>query len=126
MKNHVDGTQPASGGALEARGFFTLFNRLVDGGWLATLGESPLKVLLVFLRHADAAGCAFPTPDSISTKCGINIRNAYKALAKLSKLGLLQIIDPGGGRGSPAVRRVVIPTETLSPSDTLSTDKPCL
>ena len=105
-------------------GFFSLFNALVDGGWLARLGAMPLKVLLVFLRHADATGCAYPTASSISAKCGIGIRNVQRSLAELSKLGLLQIVDPGGGRRRPAVRRVVIPSETLSHSDTLSTDKP--
>jgi len=115
----------SSNGTQKPGGFFSLFNRLVDDGWLARLGATPLKVLLVFLRHSDATGCAFPTASSISAKCGINIRNVHKALAELAKLGLLTIVDPGGGRRRPAVRQVVIPTETLSHRDTLSTDKPC-
>jgi len=109
--------------APDARGFFALFNRLVDGGWLARLGAMPLKVLLVFLRHADATGHAFPTRDAIAVKCGISARNARRAMADLRRMGLLQIVDPGGGGRRPAVRRVVIPTETLAHRAGVSDDE---
>ncbi len=95
---------------------FANFNALVDSA-LPQLAEIELKVLLVFLRHADEKGVAFPGPALIASKVGCSDRAVYKALASLGKKGFIRTVAPGGGRKNIAHRQVTI-TRNPAPENT--------
>jgi hypothetical protein len=79
---------------------------LVDGGWLA-LPAIQKDVLLVYGRHADSNGIAFPGSASIARKLGHRTgQHVRAARAPLIKLGLLV---PHGQRGRTKVFSLPIP-----------------
>ena len=88
---------------------FQAFNGLVDGGWLATLRPIEVDVYLVYLRHADAGGTAYPGAARLARGVGHahpnHVRDARRSLVDR---GLLTLVRPGGGRES-AVYRVNVP-----------------
>jgi hypothetical protein len=67
-----------------------------------------LKVLLIFLRHADADGVAFPGPETVARKVGFHLRSAKRVIARLTERDHLRIYEAGGGRGQ-VTKRLVLP-----------------
>lgn len=110
------------------------FNReiaIVESGVLADLTALEVKVLMVYMRHADnATGSAYPSIDRVAalvTRTPANtksrVRNAVKGLVAK---GLLVPVRPGGGvrpdgRGNTSVYQVVAPSQTGSQPDPLQT-----
>lgn len=109
---------------------FARWNALVENGWLGVLSHRELRVLLVFLKHADPDGIAFPGTEKVAKLAGLTPRNASKAIADLEARGVLVTVRPGGGRSKSAWRRVVLADadrhapETLSKTDIVSDENP--
>lgn len=89
---------------------FDALNALADE-WAAVLPPMELKVILLFIRHADHRGIAWPSPALMARKLAANVRNVERAVAALEARGLLAIAERGGGRGHPTKRRVTIPAK---------------
>lgn len=86
---------------------FPLFNDLVDHK-LRDLSWSELRVLLVFIKHSDEEGIAWPGPELITKKTGIERRYVMKMISQLQKRGYLEVVQAGGGNGNVTKRRVVL------------------
>lgn len=97
---------------------YKLINGLVDSGLLAKLSLREMKVLMVFMRHADANGQSFPGPELIAQRAGMDVRDVRRAIA-----GLIhhQILTGRGtaGRNNVAKRQLTLP-ENLGESPTIS------
>lgn len=84
-------------------------NAFVDGGWLGRLRPLLAAVWIIYDRYADAQGLAFPSASKIASLIHHTGTNAvHKARTELCKLGLLELVDEGGGN-RPAVYRVCTP-----------------
>jgi hypothetical protein len=74
--------------------------------WNLDLAPTEKLVLLAFADHADDQGYCYPSSDRIAHKSNISARHAKRVIGSLIDSGLLDVVDPGGGRGNP--RRVVV------------------
>lgn len=88
-------------------------NALVAGGWLALLKDLELRVWLVYLKHADADGVAWPASDSMGRLLGhtngAHVRRARKGLIDHGLLvKLAERSGPGGKIVAPY--RLAVPT----------------
>lgn len=87
---------------------FDTLNAIADN-WLPSLGTTALKVLFVFLRHADKSGEAYPPVRLVASKAGCSPRNAERGIAQLRRMGFLEKVGDGGGRGHATHYVVRIP-----------------
>lgn len=86
------------------------FNAIVEQ-WLTRLSHRELKVLLKALKHADdRTGDAWPSVEGFMETCGMDRRGVEKTLKQLAMLGVLPIIEAGGGRTRTTRRRVTLET----------------
>ncbi len=99
-----------------ARGHFNRFNALVENGWLARLKPRELQVWLVYEKHADKQGVAFPDGRTIADAIGHASDNHIgSARRALQQYGLIEVLDKGGGRDKRAHVRVLHPP--INPPD---------
>jgi hypothetical protein len=86
-------------------------NHLVDSGFIANLPPAWLKVLLVFIRHANDDGVGWPTPTTIAKRIGMHPKTVSKVIRELVNAGLLETVagHAGGGKHRQAWRRVTLP-----------------
>ena len=91
---------PAKSSKRRHRTFVSL-NALVDGGHLGSLRPFDLRVFIVYLRHANAEGVAWPSPTTIARRLGhAEPSNVRKARRRLVGRGLLRAMDVRGGRAN--------------------------
>jgi hypothetical protein len=111
---------------LPAYSHFAALNALVDTGWLGVLGKLELAVWLVYARHADGDGIAFPGPRKIANALQhVQVRHVRRARKRLLELGLLSILRAGGGRHCAKIQVHVPPTPPrLRPRRTLGPNAP--
>src|SRR5437870_2187231 len=92
-----------------AGGHFARMNALRDFGWLSILSKNELAVLMVYESFAGFDGIAFPDGEQILKGLGHSRDNHVSRIRRsLVNHGLLEIIEPGGGRGNPCKVKVVI------------------
>lgn len=89
---------------------FQRLNSIVDSGALANLSAVALRVLFVYMRHADyKTGKAWQSNKTTASKIGLkNINRLRRAIHELETAGILQTTDEGGGRNNPATRMIVM------------------
>jgi hypothetical protein len=92
-------------------------NLVREGGHLAGLTATELKVLFVYASRANwRTGDAFPGISSIAHDIGIkNLNQIRRAIAKLEQRGLLQLVRRGGGKAKTNVWRLCVPATSRTP-----------
>ena len=89
--------------------FFSRFNSIVDSRVLGDLSAGALRVLMVYLRHADNdTGKAWQSIETTAEKIGEGNKNRVRrSIRELETHGILQTTDAGGGRNRPATRMIM-------------------
>ena len=89
---------------------FQRLNSIVDSGVLANLSAVALRVLFVYMRHADyKTGKAWQSNKTTASKIGLkNVNRLRRAIRELETAGILQTTDAGGGRNNPATRMILM------------------
>lgn len=89
------------------RGWFWVENAIMDEGWVAKMGAHTFAVYCVLLRCADSGGRAFPSHDYLAEKSGVSLRQVPRALGRLKKLELLEVVKKGGGSKGSNIYRIL-------------------
>ncbi len=86
----------------------TNYHRLIafhDNGWLGALKPIQTHVWISYLRHASPDGIAWPGATRIAKALGhTSTAHVLRARRQLVKLGLLELVKPGGGFESSRYR----------------------
>lgn len=94
------------------RPFFNRFNALIDGGWVARLSGTALRVYLCYLRHMNLEGEAFPSNELLAAEVGQkdprHVRRARRELVEEYKL-LTQVSEGGSHPGDTSRFLVNVP-----------------
>lgn len=97
-------------------GHIARFNALVEGGWLKVLSDPELRLWMAYAKYADRDGFAWPSGQALRELIGhASEGHIASGRRSLQALGLLEVVDAGGGRGHPCKVRLVIPAH--APSD---------
>src|SRR4051794_26903732 len=94
-------------GAPENRLCMTTFERLnaLADLWLDKLAPTEVKIMVKAISHANnTTGNVTLAVETISVAIGADVRNTRRALGRLSDLGILPVVCPGGGRNKSATR----------------------
>lgn len=83
---------------------FRVLNNFVDFS-LADLSRAEIAVWLILYRDT-RDGTARTSYDDLARRAGCNRRNVGRAVRRLVKLGLLQVVRQGGLRKGPSYYRV--------------------
>jgi hypothetical protein len=85
---------------------FAALNALVDNGWLSDLSALELAVLLIYIRHADNDGIAYPSASRIAKALGHGgASHGVRARSRLVKMRMMERLpDSGDGKGRYRVR----------------------
>jgi hypothetical protein len=83
---------------------------------LASLSKLEAKVMFVLYRHARKhTGKSWPAIDTICAKVGCAVPSRVRrVLRRLEAMGLVEVVQRGGGAGNSTVRRLVLPKGTLA------------
>lgn len=80
-------------------------NAFVDQGWPGRLSKLQLAVWLVYDRHADESGEAWPGSQRIAHAIGhAHINHIRQIRSELCEMGLLALVKPGGGADTARYR----------------------
>jgi hypothetical protein len=97
----------------QAYGHFARRNAFIDRGWLGILSPIDAAVWQVYERFADEDGVAYPKPMTVAKAIRHdNADNVRKARRRLCRVGLLAMLDKGGGADTARVRVLVPPAAT--------------
>lgn len=84
---------------------FEVLNAFVDGG-MAGLSRSELAAWLVLYRDTRPDGTARASLDDIARRAGIDRQTASRAVGRLARRKMLQVIRRGGLNRGPSTYRV--------------------
>lgn len=85
--------------------------KLTRDGWLTVMTRMEISMWLIYNDHADAEGVAFPSGQVIAGRLGHGAdTHISETRGRLAKMGLLRVIEKGGGRGKPCKVQLVFPT----------------
>lgn len=84
---------------------FEILNAFVDGGMIG-LSRAELAVWLVLYRDTKRDGTARASLADLARRAGIDRQTASRAVGRLARRKMLQIIRPGGLNRGPSVYRV--------------------
>jgi hypothetical protein len=104
--------RPTTRADAEARptDFFSLLRKIVDGGHLLQMSSIELRVLLIHLRHRNAAtGLSWPSLQTQTRLAASNKRDVIRALKRLQAKGIMRKVKRGGGRANSSVWMIVAP-----------------
>lgn len=90
--------------------FISRYNALVDNGWLTVLSEAELKMWMAFARYANRDGAAWPEGATLGRIMGHTSDGHFGTIRRrLEDLGLIEVLDVGGGRGRPCKVQIFVP-----------------
>jgi DNA-binding MarR family transcriptional regulator len=89
----------------ESRLRFELLNAFVDTG-MAELSRAELAVWLVLYRDTKREGTARASLDDLARRGGMNRQTASRAVGRLARRNMLQVIRRGGLNSGPSTYRV--------------------
>jgi hypothetical protein len=99
-------------------GHYGRYEAFVQGGWSRVLSKSEQAIWHAYEQHADREGVAYPSGETLAELLGHSRDNNIARLrSRLVSLGLLEVLEGGGGRGKPCRVRVLMPPETPSNRD---------
>lgn len=81
--------------------------RIMSAVWDLDLPQGEKIVLLALADHADDDGVCYPSIDRIGWKCGYSRSSVKRRLRNLQEAGVLDVVEPGTGRGNTTVYRVL-------------------
>jgi len=88
-----------------ARLRFELLNAFVDSG-MADLSRAELAVWLILYRDTKRDGTARASLDDLARRGGMNRQTASRAVGRLARRNMLQVIRRGGLNCGPSTYRV--------------------
>lgn len=72
---------------------------LLNAVWDYNVTGNTRSVLQVLCDHANDEGFCWPSVRSIAWKVGVSEQTVYNIMAKLKEIGVISVVEPGGGRG---------------------------
>ncbi len=84
---------------------FELLNAFVDSG-IADLSRAELAVWLILYRDTKRDGTARASLDDLARRGGMNRQTASRAVGRLVRRTMLQIVRRGGLNSGPSVYRI--------------------
>jgi hypothetical protein len=84
---------------------FETFNAFVDSG-MADLSRAELAVWLILFRDTKRDGTARASLDDLARRGGMNRQTASRAVGRLARHKMLQILRRGGLNSGPSTYRV--------------------
>jgi hypothetical protein len=84
---------------------FQILNAFVDSG-MADLSRAELAVWLILFRDTKRDGTARASLDDLARRGGMNRQTASRAVGRLARRAMLQIIRRGSLNNGPSVYRV--------------------
>ncbi len=107
MNTENRGARPSHWGGGD---WFAVPSAMYDSGELARLTPCELLVLLGLMRHATfEGGESYPGVERLASVCQRHPRNVERALNKLTKLGIVHIVEKGGGKNRANVFKLNSP-----------------
>ncbi len=89
----------------ESRLRFEMLNAFVDDG-MADLSRAELAVWLILYRDTQRNGIARASLDDLARRGGMNRQTASRAVGRLARRNMLQVIRRGGLNSGPSAYRV--------------------
>ena len=89
----------------QARLRFEILNAFVDGG-MGGLSRAELAVWLILYRDTKRDGTARASLDDLARRAGIDRQTASRAVGRLARRKMLQVIRRGGLNRGPSVYRI--------------------
>jgi len=84
---------------------FEMLNAFVDGG-MADLSRAELATWLTLFRDTKLSGIARASLDDIARRAGMDRQTASRAVGRLERRNMLQVIRRGGLNKGPSTYRV--------------------
>lgn len=83
--------------------------------WQKSISKGGARlVLLCIADHTNDKGLSWPSTGTIAREANISERQITRALAELDKLGELEIVQKGDGRGNSSVYRILLEVDKPS------------